>query len=120
MLSGKESKTNITSKKNGKGAGKNSKMSKLGSQPRRKNKSMKANDDLKNYPENSAKCRRGSEVKQEACPTKNSSLSQKLKKKGKDETIESYGSDAVVGDRDRAVTRKPRRKPAPKSFRKKA
>lgn len=65
----------------------------------------------------SATCPIGSEIKQEPNPTeKNGFASQKFEKKGKDEVNESN----IVGDGDKGLTKKPRRKPASRSFRKKA
>lgn len=100
MVSGQECNTNIVDQENkSTGVRKKSKMAKLGSQS------------------NQAKCQRGNEVKEEPIsPTKkNGFVSKKLNK-----ASESNGPSSVVGDRDKGVTRKPRRKPAPKSFRKRA
>lgn len=79
--------------------------------------SISKKNDSKSLPGFSATCPIGSEIKQEPNPTeKNGFASQKLEKKGKDEVNESN----IVGDGDKGLTKKPRRKPASRSFRKKA
>lgn len=122
-LSGQECNTNIVYKENNStGVRKKSKMVKLGSQSNQTKKPMKASvheeyDDLKRFPEQSAICQRGNEVKEELISPskKNGFVSKRL-----DKAIESKGPNSVVGDRDKGVIRKPIRKPAPKTFRKRS
>ncbi|XP_048324304.2 putative B3 domain-containing protein At5g58280 isoform X2 [Ziziphus jujuba] len=123
MVSGGECDTKMHDKENTTERKRKSKVDmKLRSQSNQaKKKTTKAsiskNDDSKSLPELSAKCPIGNEIKQERNPTeKNGCASQKLEKKGRGEVNESN----IVGDGDKGLTRKPRRKPASRSFRKRA